>query len=136
MNTVDDTSPVPVESIELTRVEGDPCATAQHFTTFSQATEWLAAQAETFPKNGCHRIEFSVHWRSGDYCSGRFNARHPDNPLFIDFDIGRQIRRQAEFLVNAVSYHFAGQRRFETAERILEGELRLTDPAAIHHHAA
>ena len=130
------TAPAPVESIELTRLDGSAAPTPQHFSSFAQATEWLGSKADTFPRNGYDRVEFRVQWDDGAYCSGRFNARHPENPLFIDFDIGRQIRRQATFLLNAVSYHFAGQRRFETAKRILDGELALSDHGLSVDHAA
>ncbi|MEJ2688183.1 MAG: hypothetical protein P8124_13550 [Gammaproteobacteria bacterium] len=122
--------------IPLSGVEFNNHQPPQHFSSFAQATEWLDSKADTFPRNGYDRVEFRVQWNDGAYCSGRFNARHPENPLFIDFDIGRQIRRQATFLINAVSYHFAGQRRFETAKRILDGQLALADQGLTVDHAA
>lgn len=129
-------TPVPVESIELTGLDSGSVPGTQHFSSFSQVSDWLRSLADTFPKTGYRRVEFHVRWHDGAYCSGRFNARHPENPLFIDFDIGRQIRRQAVFLTSAVSYHFAGQRRFETAKRILDGELALGNYGVNVDHAA
>ncbi len=136
MNASTTQTPAPVDTIELSRLGGASETNPQRFSSFTQASDWLQSRAATFPKNGYDRVEFRVQWRDGAYCSGRFNARNPENPLFIDFDIGRQIRRQAEFLLNAVSYHFAGQRRFETAKRILDGELALADHGLDVDHAA
>lgn len=117
--------PIPVESIELLRIDGPATSAPQQFSSFAEANAWLARMSQTFPKTGYDGIRFTVRWRNGDSCTGRYNARHPDNVTFAGYDLSRQVKRQASFLVNIVSYHSAGQDQFEMAERILEGELEL-----------
>lgn len=117
--------PIPVESIELLRIDGPTPSAPQRFSSFADANAWLERMSQTFPKTGYHGIRFAVRWRNGDTCTGRYNARHPDNVTFVGYDISRQVKRQASFLTNVVSYHSAGQHQFEMAERILEGKLEL-----------
>ncbi|MEJ2686336.1 MAG: hypothetical protein P8124_03850 [Gammaproteobacteria bacterium] len=116
---------VPVESIELLRLDGEPAPDRARFSGFAAASRWLQSLAETFPETGHHRVRFEVRWKNGDVCVGRYAARHPTNTRFKGFNIGRRIRQQADLLVNIVPYHFAGPGRFEIAERILQGELEL-----------
>jgi len=117
---------VPVELIELLRLDGDPAPTPRQFSRFTDAADWLKSIGGTFPTAGYHRIRFTVRWLNGDRCAGRYAGRHPGNSRFAGFDISRQIRRDANLLVSLVPYHLAGQGPFELAERILQGELELS----------
>ena len=137
-----DKAVIPVESIELLRLDGEPAPNnparfssfpafqlssfpAFQLSSFPAVSNWLRSIAEMFPEAGHHRIRFEVRWKNGDVCVGRYAARHPNNTRFNGFNIGRRIRQQADLLVNIVPYHFAGPGRFEIAERILQGELEL-----------
>ena len=128
MNRQSDSGPIPVESVELLRLEGPTDYLPQRFASFVEAESWLSSLANTFPESGYDKFHFCVTWANGDAYEGRFDAVSPASAEFAGYDLSRVIKRTADFIEKSVPYRPQTQRGEDSlrmAKRLLNGEFEL-----------